>query len=1502
MAPKKKNEEVELMALPDGVPETIKVVCNGIYGTFVVRTKTVVDHNWREDSAGKFSVSCGKSHQQWRHHIAIVDVGGQAGRLMYSWLEAKGLTTQVLEALSKNAKDCDWERPRLSGEARRIVMGLNDDNDGQINGMAMEASQSGRERAEGPEQSDGGVSTSGRTLACHKDVDDDNASMLLRSQPQSPRVDFEQGKDTAVVRPGSLIRPVGLGASTPVMRKNFSPRRKQASLNVLSSTASRTPAAATAPARPHVLETVPKTSSPARTSAPAQGAGSPMAATARKAGVGQQQPQQQQQSPDQSGRERAPAPVQGAASPNAAKLLSSGVSQQQQQQHEWQGMPAGSAAASPRQLQNLISQGSNVGSPAPVVGQHAAPQASPGGQEPWANLPLPEVFGNVALVSPLQLMQEAIRDPDPAVPINTAAPGAPATGAQHAANKYCPLSSPVTRAATQGSPQSHAPQCAQPAAATASGSQSQREQGNSGGAGSGSKNAPSGAANTAVPSAAGAAPASGPGQSQQHVTGAASGVRPPAAAQGAVSNADLQDALASVDCFVGTLPTATSQEPPQAAVMFTAALAPMKQPVQQAVAAAGVALAPGNTQQACAAPGSTSRPGAPEQAGKHGSEVQAPVAARAASCAPAGGVRQVESADAAAAGVRPQTAPHTRGAIPSKNGGPSQVASSGARKGGEAASPTVPTPPNAPSTSLIGNAGTKSAKAENSQSPTQLGGLKRNSTTAKLATNCWEVLTKKFKAESAARKTAVAEKVSMQQKLTALQGDMQARISALERERDSAIADAKAAKEGEAAKAQELAGLKGQLDKLQAEAAAASKQAVSAKGQLFSLRASADKTEKALTKENAALKTQLADQKALNETIRTSSQHVRLQLETIKKRSAEAEQEAKAAKEEAKAAKDAATEACKKAEEAKEREQAAVQKVEASKQREATSKQILENAMADAMETSKRQLQNAVAEAMEARKELQDLKEKQVAAAKELEAAKLAAYKREAALNAENMSLKAQAGESAALKAQLEDARKAEAEAKSRLEQVTKTADEKVTAAKTAAAGQAHIAREEVQRLQAELQRLQTELQSIHQQYANTASLHRAAHEESLRLQTELADALRKEAQLTAEAADARTKQNEKLDLLMRHAEGLRLQAVEEESKRHAAEAAAQKAQEAVAAADKRAHDEIVRICSEHRVQVKAQLEIDVQRAREEERAKCHANFEAERDAAIEAAIQQLRPQIEQEMLEKVLQNIGDEEGSGDEAQMDADQHYDAEAGNADVATAAAGPHGNNEGLFDTSPNKASTCSGQTCHDQPSSAEHTPHGSPNHAHTTGQARTTQPHEHQRGAQQQKIPASASGRPNASDKAASGQGSGVAALGDSGSAQEAASNDISSAGQKGQGTPPDASPGAGASKARKRGRQPTKAVKAASAAAAASPLDSPTTKRQALSANAGHTLTAKDPGLGVEQDARLLGAMMRCRIAREPHCNGTSVEPLHLDYSLEDVLQVLRQSALLLFPK
>lgn len=81
-----------------------------------------------------------------------------------------------------------------------------------------------------------------------------------------------------------------------------------------------------------------------------------------------------------------------------------------------------------------------------------------------------------------------------------------------------------------------------------------------------------------------------------------------------------------------------------------------------------------------------------------------------------------------------------------------------------------------------------------------------------------------------------------------------------------------------------VAELQEQLQAAQEAAAAANKAAVAAKGQLFTLRASGHKAAKGLSKEIAALKQQVAEQKSLNETVRTSSQHVRLQLEVSKVR------------------------------------------------------------------------------------------------------------------------------------------------------------------------------------------------------------------------------------------------------------------------------------------------------------------------------------------------------------------------------------------------------------------------------------------------------------------------------------------------------------------------------------------------------------------------------------------------------------------------------------------
>lgn len=102
----------------------------------------------------------------------------------------------------------------------------------------------------------------------------------------------------------------------------------------------------------------------------------------------------------------------------------------------------------------------------------------------------------------------------------------------------------------------------------------------------------------------------------------------------------------------------------------------------------------------------------------------------------------------------------------------------------------------------------------------------------------------------------------------------------------SVIGTLQAAKEGEASKEQQLAELQAQLAAAQESAAAHKKQATSARGDLFALKASTKKSEKALTEENAKLKGELAQAKSLNETIRSSSQHVRVQLEAAKVRAA----------------------------------------------------------------------------------------------------------------------------------------------------------------------------------------------------------------------------------------------------------------------------------------------------------------------------------------------------------------------------------------------------------------------------------------------------------------------------------------------------------------------------------------------------------------------------------------------------------------------------------------
>ena len=68
-------QEKDLFPLPRGMPETIAVTCNGLHGTYVVRTKTVVDKEFTEQGATAFVHRCGKNRQQWHRNLTIAAVG-----------------------------------------------------------------------------------------------------------------------------------------------------------------------------------------------------------------------------------------------------------------------------------------------------------------------------------------------------------------------------------------------------------------------------------------------------------------------------------------------------------------------------------------------------------------------------------------------------------------------------------------------------------------------------------------------------------------------------------------------------------------------------------------------------------------------------------------------------------------------------------------------------------------------------------------------------------------------------------------------------------------------------------------------------------------------------------------------------------------------------------------------------------------------------------------------------------------------------------------------------------------------------------------------------------------------------------------------------------------------------------------------------------------------------------------------------------------------------------
>lgn len=398
----------------------------------------------------------------------------------------------------------------------------------------------------------------------------------------------------------------------PSGNRMCSPRRKQASLNVLSGPPSKASNAPSTPtARPYVQE-------------------------ALNGSRGQRCP-----SSLQAARSPAKAPAQGA---------SRASQKQQQQQQPEQGTPA---AAPQQQQQKSPGQASGADEAQAPVTQHAPPVPSP----TWANLPLQEVFD----VSPLQMMQEALQEPAPAaVPAPlavTAAPVAAAAAATIGGDKGPP---PASEAGAQAAecpppppplPQS-SPQTDQDMAAAAAAAIGSAEPWRWATATTQSR---PGSAEVTSP-AANAPPAEraagiGP-------DAAAKSMQPAAAVDRAVSVLDLQGALATVDGIVGSVQehsTGESQDPsPQAAAATVSS--PPRQPAHPASAPAKAAPSPARAQQP-SKPARTSAPAVPGQSQNRIAEVekraQAPVAEPAPVQAPFGSVGQAEAPKAAAASEGP---------------------------------------------------------------------------------------------------------------------------------------------------------------------------------------------------------------------------------------------------------------------------------------------------------------------------------------------------------------------------------------------------------------------------------------------------------------------------------------------------------------------------------------------------------------------------------------------------------------------------------------------------------------------------------------------------------------------------------------------------------------------------------------------------------------------------------------------------------------------------------
>ncbi|DBA76675.1 TPA: hypothetical protein ACH3X2_008711 [Trebouxia sp. C0005] len=139
---------VQLIPLPEGVPEVLHVTCNGRSGLLLVRTQRV-QHGESEISASKFEQVCGKGDaKKWKCSIWTEAKDGSQDMMMQEWLALHKLDRKQLAALAGNAQAAQVYEAYLHQTVQEVMEDLLADFDEPELEPAQDMSVKGEDKPE----------------------------------------------------------------------------------------------------------------------------------------------------------------------------------------------------------------------------------------------------------------------------------------------------------------------------------------------------------------------------------------------------------------------------------------------------------------------------------------------------------------------------------------------------------------------------------------------------------------------------------------------------------------------------------------------------------------------------------------------------------------------------------------------------------------------------------------------------------------------------------------------------------------------------------------------------------------------------------------------------------------------------------------------------------------------------------------------------------------------------------------------------------------------------------------------------------------------------------------------------------------------------------------------------------------------------------------------------------------------------------------------------------